>query len=151
MGWSYDTLITELTSRYGQANLHRGQLNLEITQATADWNLNNDHACLQDVIQGMQATLDYMVDMLAKGFHSYNGSSFTLPDALDRSRGCPFITEAPEFELTMAVLINTMLTANPAEVEYFVGLVDAYRQSIWNQPFNEEFFAALARGFEQWD
>ncbi|GAH29755.1 unnamed protein product, partial [marine sediment metagenome] len=34
--------------------------------------------------------------------------------------------------------------------EYFVGLVDAYRQSIWNRPFNKDFFAALARGFMEW-
>ncbi len=57
--------------------------------------------------------------------------------------------EPPEpYELTMDAIINVMLTAEPAQVEYFVGLVDAYRQSIWNKPFNEDFFAALARGFE---
>ncbi|GAH92394.1 unnamed protein product, partial [marine sediment metagenome] len=26
---------------------------------------------------------------------------------------------------------------NPDQTEYFVGLVDAYRQSIWNRPFNK--------------
>jgi len=53
-------------------------------------------------------------------------------------------------EVTMGAILSAMLQANPNQVRYFVGLVDAYRQSIWNQPFNEEFFAALARGFEQW-
>jgi len=53
-------------------------------------------------------------------------------------------------EFDMDTLLSTMLAADPKQVQYFVGLVDAYRQSIWNQPFNEEFFAALARGFEQW-
>jgi len=53
-------------------------------------------------------------------------------------------------EFDMDTLLSTMLQAEPDQVQYFVGLVDAYRQSIWNQPFNEEFFAALARGFEQW-
>ncbi|GAI59416.1 unnamed protein product, partial [marine sediment metagenome] len=33
---------------------------------------------------------------------------------------------------------------------YFVGLVDAYRTSVWNREFNEEYFAALARGFMEW-
>lgn len=61
------------------------------------------------------------------------------------------IDEAPDFDLTMDDLINAMLLADPYQVEYFVGLVDAYRQSIWNRPFNQEFFAALARGFEQWE
>jgi len=48
-------------------------------------------------------------------------------------------------------ILSAMVTANPDQVRYFVGLVDAYRQSIWNKPFNEEFFAAIARGFEQWE
>ena len=54
-------------------------------------------------------------------------------------------------EITMADLINVMLTANPDQVEYFIGLVDAYRQSIWNRPFNHEFFTALGRGFMEWE
>ncbi|GAH62913.1 unnamed protein product [marine sediment metagenome] len=53
--------------------------------------------------------------------------------------------------LTMESLINVMLLADPSEVEYFIGIVDAYRQSVWNKPFNQEFFAALARGFEEWE
>ncbi|GAI56337.1 unnamed protein product [marine sediment metagenome] len=58
---------------------------------------------------------------------------------------------APADPFTMDALINTMLEATPEQVTYFVGLVDAYRQSIWTQPFNHEFFAALARGFETWE
>ena len=54
-------------------------------------------------------------------------------------------------EITMAAILNAMLIASPYEVNYFVGLVDAYRQSIWNKPFNKEFYAALARGFMEWE
>lgn len=56
--------------------------------------------------------------------------------------------EAAEF--SMGALLSTMLSANPEQVEYFVGLVDAYRQSIWNRPFDKDFYAALARGFMIW-
>ena len=150
MGWTYDSLINSLETQYIQANSARGTLNNEINAAWMDWNAGNDHACLQDVIQGLAATLEYMVRTLNKGFHSYNGGTFALLDALNRDKACPFITEAPPFELTMSGLLSTMLSANPRDVEYFIGLVDAYRQSIWNQPFNSEFFGALARGFEQW-
>ncbi len=62
-----------------------------------------------------------------------------------------FAAVEPESEaLTMDSLLSTMLTATPEQLQYFVGLVDAYRQSLWNRPFNAEFYAALARGFEQW-
>ena len=51
------------------------------------------------------------------------------------------------YDLTMADILNTMLSADSYEVMYFMGLTDAYRQSVWNREFNQEFFAALARGF----
>ena len=54
--------------------------------------------------------------------------------------------EVEEFEMEM--LLSAMVTATPYELKYFIGLVDAYRQSVWNKPFNQEFFAALARSFE---
>ena len=61
------------------------------------------------------------------------------------------LSEVEPPEVNMASIINAMLTADPEQVKYFVGLVDAYRQSLWNKPFNSEFYAALARGFEQWE
>lgn len=50
-------------------------------------------------------------------------------------------------EMGMDAIINAMLNAEPDQIRYFVGLVDAFRQSIWIKPFNQEFYAALARGF----
>lgn len=49
--------------------------------------------------------------------------------------------------ITMAAILSAMVAATPAEVLYFVGLVDAYRQSVWEVEFNQEYFAALAKGF----
>jgi len=54
------------------------------------------------------------------------------------------------YQLTMDGILSVMLSADPVQVDYFVGLVDAYKQSIWNKPFNKEFYAALARGFMEW-
>ena len=54
-------------------------------------------------------------------------------------------------EIDMSAILIAMLRANPDDVMYFIGLTDAYRQSVWNRPFNEEFFAALARGFAVWE
>lgn len=50
-------------------------------------------------------------------------------------------------ELNIGTIIDAMSAATPLEVMYFVGIVDAMRQSVWNQPFEHEFFAALARAF----
>lgn len=78
------------------------------------------------------------------GFHLYY-----LIDALEWiDDNWPSEPEPPE--LTMDAILSTMLAADPKQVEYFVGIVDAYRQSVWNRPFNQEFFTALGRGFMQW-
>ena len=54
-------------------------------------------------------------------------------------------------EVDMSSIINAMLVATPDEITYFIGLADAFKQSTWNRPFNKQFYAALARGFEQWE
>ena len=50
-------------------------------------------------------------------------------------------------EVTMDSILSIMAAATDSELMNFIGLVDAYRQSLWNKPFNAEYFAALARGF----
>ncbi len=151
MGWTYDQLISKLTSNYGLARSHHLSMNTEITQAWADWYVPDDHACLYDVLQCLEQARDCFVDILSKSYYDWNGSTFALMDALDREHACPFITECAPDPLTMEAILNTMLTADPYQVEYFVGLVDAYRQSIWGKTFNSEFFTALAQGFMEWE
>lgn len=50
-------------------------------------------------------------------------------------------------EVTMDMILSAMVTASYDQLTMFVGISDAYRVAIWNQPFNAEFYAALARGF----
>jgi len=54
-------------------------------------------------------------------------------------------------EINMGMILTAMYEATNDELLNFIGLVDAYRQSLWNKPFNAEFFAAIARGFEEWE
>jgi hypothetical protein len=133
------------------ANGWRGSLNSEYNQALSDWQGGDDHAALQDVIQGMSHTVQFMLNILNGGFFGWNGATWCLISILDRDSANPFITADDVPALDMAGIINAMLAATPEEVEYFVGLSDAFRQSIWNRPFNKEFFASLARGFMQWE
>jgi len=51
--------------------------------------------------------------------------------------------------VTMDEILSAMVAAEPDEVTYFIGLVDAYRSALWDKPFNSDFFASLARGFMQ--
>lgn len=51
-------------------------------------------------------------------------------------------------DVTMGAMTSAMITATDDEYKYFIGLIDAFRVGLWNKPFNAEYFAALARGFE---
>lgn len=121
---------SQIVTYYNRAMTH-------FNDAETHWNLLEDHLAIQDLISAGRD-----VNVSASGFGGWSPYDYQGPIWW-------YLTECLE-GLTMATLIQTMLTANPQEVEYFIGLVDAYRQSIWTRPFNQEFFAALSRGFMQW-
>jgi len=50
-------------------------------------------------------------------------------------------------DVTMSAILSAMISADEEEYQYFIGIVDAYRVALWNNPFNAEFYAAIARGF----
>lgn len=50
-------------------------------------------------------------------------------------------------DIDMGMLLLAMLSAESDQIRTFIGIVDAYRLSVWNKPFNAEYYAAIARGF----
>jgi len=52
--------------------------------------------------------------------------------------------------IDMDAILNAMLKSSFDNLQQFIGIVDAYRVALWNAPFNADFYAALARGFQQW-
>lgn len=52
-------------------------------------------------------------------------------------------------EVDMDAILNAMLAADFDELRMFIGIEDGFRIAVWNEPFNAEFYAALARGFSR--
>ncbi len=52
--------------------------------------------------------------------------------------------------ITMGDILTAMLGATFAELTSFMGITQAYKVAVWDAPFNEEYYAALARGFRVW-
>jgi len=52
-------------------------------------------------------------------------------------------------DVTMPAILSAMVGAEYEELQQFIGIVDAYRVALWNEWFNIEYYAALARGFKQ--
>lgn len=55
--------------------------------------------------------------------------------------------EAGDVTIDMAAILNAMIAADFPDLQRFIGIVDAYRVALWGEPFNAEYYAALARGF----
>lgn len=97
--------------------------------------LGQDHEAIEDILKGLSDT------NVAAGYAGYGYTPFDYVGPW-----WWYFTNCVG-ALDMSAILNAMLAAEPDEVNYFIGLVDAYRQSIWVKPFNQEYFAALARGF----
>lgn len=105
-----------------------------------DWDSGVYHWNVNRALRSFETIIKSFVD-IAHGTHSEN--AFTDMAYYNNQA----ISGAG---VDMDSLLAAMLQADPSQVRYFIGLVDAYRQSLWNKPFNVEYFAGLARGFEQW-
>lgn len=51
---------------------------------------------------------------------------------------------------SMSSILTAMLQAKNEEITQFIGIEQAYMSAIWNAPFNADYYAALARGWRQW-
>lgn len=108
-----------------------------MSDAWSHWWSNQDHLAIEDILNGLSD---------ANAAAGYAGWGYD-----------PFPYEGPWWwyftncieggTITMADVINVMESASNDELKTFIGLVDAYRISLWNKPFESEFFAAIARGF----
>ena len=108
-----------------------------MSDAWTHWGVGDDHEAIQDIL--------YAISDVAVAASSFGGWS-----PYDWEGCIHYYLDNCIGAVDMAAILAAMLEAEPDEVEYFVGLVDAYRQSIWNRPFNKQFYAALARGFMVW-
>lgn len=145
MATDLDDWVGYISYHYGQARYWGGRIGDALYNA-GSYLREND---LDRAGQSLQACHNYFA-YFSDNIVTYNASyGYAVVGALQWiSDNWPEAVEP--YELDMSAIIIAMLSANPEQVEYFVGLVDAYRQSIWNRPFNKDFYAALARGFMIW-
>jgi len=138
-----DVYLTDITTAYGESAYWLGLADTNVTWLKSNYSTSAFNLNWRTAVALSIARIDEAVRNLTYGNWSYN-TPYRIPYYL---ANC---IEAGAPPLTMDDILSIMVTAEPEQIEYFVGLVDAYRQSIWNKPFNSEFFGALARGFEQW-
>ena len=148
MATGYDALIAELDSKYQTAQGYTSAARGYLQHAQAHWDIGQDHEAIDALIDAIFEHNQTCEKIMYQGFYGWPGNGLALTDALDRDKACPFITAAPPSEVTMDDVLSAMITATSEQLEKFIGLVDAYRVSLWSEPFNIDFYAALARGFK---
>lgn len=141
---NFDEAYTALRNKYAIAVTQFWAANDYGLMAKAHWQAGDDHACLWDLMVQVSYIMGYDNSIWT---YSYNN--------VYRSVAAESIYWAAQqgeaAEVDMAAILAAMLAATQPELTSFVGIADAYRQSIWNQPFNQEYYAALARGFTTWE
>lgn len=150
MATSYDPLINALWDSWQTAYGWAASLGGNYDEAAAHWIAGDDHAALEDVIQGMWDTNQALINILKKGYYGWDGATFALLTALDRNKACPFITEADIPAIDMTAILVAMKNAKPHQPLLFVGYLEAYKASVWNATFDETFFADLVRKWMIW-
>lgn len=133
-----DSDLTLIRSYYNSANTKNTAAMGYIQDAYTHWNLNQDHAAIEDMLSAC-SQLWYAIDYL---IYKYTPFYWDMP--------IPHFLQyhtTEKAEVDMDGILNAMLAAEFEELQKFIGIVDAYRMSLWNKPFNAEFYAALARGF----
>jgi hypothetical protein len=83
------------------------------------------------------------------------GGAGDLADVIDSLRywiqhSLIYIDDNLGGELTMLKIIDAMASSTSDELETFICMEDAFRATLWDKPFNYEWYAGMVRHFKSW-
>lgn len=140
MSWrTPQNLITELTGKYEDAREYFNECWVDLLYAEIANNGDNFKLAITYLISAIDYNTFGSYAMLNR--HTADVPNYAVPY---------FFQHYNAGEIDMMMIINTMLEATPDEIFFFTGIEDAYRQSLWDKPYDVNFFAGLAKRFEQW-
>lgn len=132
---AYNAQQAGLVACYTDVGTNAGN---EQADASLHYSLNQDHAAIGHLISCVGYVRQAMFDLLQRDTaNNPIFASLWLWKYLHDNAGTP----------SMDDILTAMLTATYDQLTKFIGIEDAYRSAIWDQPFNAEFYAALANGF----
>ena len=143
MSWgSLPGLLDDLADSWDSAIPSFSSASAAYNSALAEWNAGNDHMAISYILAGLthsEQGIDYMLRYIWTWTPKTTLAAvlYKMRDEYADGNG----------EVTMDAILTAMITADFEQLQKFVGIEDAYRVSLWNEPFNSEFYAALARGF----
>ncbi len=140
-----DELLDYIDTWYGHAYTYFALAKDDIWEAKQQFGVWTDKKVLETLINGCWRLYTSVGALI--GYAEPTTIDYQIPYFLREFT----IAEAPDAGITMRMILDEMFTADNEELKQFIALVDAYRQSLWNKPFDVNYWAAVARGFEVWE
>jgi len=134
--------IAQIKDDYGDAWTELDDLEIFLTNGYIEWVENRDHNAINYLYAVVARLRDSLYEVVGKGYPL--SSQYAVPEFLEDHT-------ISEGGVDMPGILAAMMQSSNDEYKQFIGIVDAYRMALWNQPFNVEFYAALARGFANWE
>ena len=135
----YNSVLTRCVTQYDFAYTAYTNAGNERSAAFIHYVANQDHAAIGHLCSAVGYLCGAVVNMLDLNTGVHDPPNYTLLYFMDKFGGC-----------TMDTILTAMIGATFLQLQKFIGIEDAYRVALWNAPFNAEFYAALARGFQTW-
>jgi len=136
MAWTYDQLIAEMHTRHQLGQIQLGNARTDINTAQTRWAGGDDHGAIDALMDAVYHNNQAIEDALASSYYGYDGATNLIPTALDRAMACPFITEAPPFDLTAIKICEAWAKDSFQERALTIAFIDRMRQLIWDEPFH---------------
>ena len=143
MAWpELPTILNNISNNWDSAVGSYEQFTTNLVQAHLKYGLGDDHLAIFWILECLDEVSDTFDWMLS---YIWPWSPKTMLMAALKKMRAEY--SGMGVEVDMDAILSAMVTADFDELQTFIGLVDAYRVSLWNEPFNAEFYSALARGF----
>lgn len=147
MAWTYDQLIAEMHTRHQLGQIQLGYARTDYNTAQARWGTGDDHGAIDALMDAVYHNNQAVEDALASSFYGYDGATNLIPTALDTAMACDFITEAPEYELTLSKIMDAMWNCKKHQSLLFIPMIDAMRGSIQEKTVTSQYMADALRHF----
>jgi hypothetical protein len=140
---NFNDAFTAYTELWDLGRVNWGYYCTSISNAISYFNGGNDHLALQQLLYAGyygKYLFQYMMD-----YYALIADDCSLLESLYWARN-DSLPSTP----TMLQIINAMISSNPDELETFICIEDAFRASLWDKPFNYEWYAGMVRAFKSW-
>ena len=102
------------------------------------WEDNEDHLAIQDLcysLSNLIASVQMIIGKFTPFYPEYGVIHFLEHHTVENG------------VVDMDAILTAMMDAKVGQYTHFIGMVDAYRTNLWNEPFLIEYYAELVRHF----